>query len=209
MVLRSARVLIRGWTYHDDELADEWPPYHDPTEPLWNLPRQAGLGSELWSYFDGPFTRRTWAVEDVSGRLIGRISLRDIDQRKAQARLGITFGAPYIGQGLGTEALASFLDHYFSEMGFGTMVLDVAAPNRRAVRSYERLGFRFLGSDWRMADHRFDRRMLDNPHYRHLQRFFRQGQQGLYVEFYEMELTKDEWFRSGRAPAGGAARSRS
>ena len=93
-------------------------------------------------------------------------------------------------------------------MGFGTMVLDVAAPNRRAVRSYERLGFRFLGSDWRMADHRFDRRMLDNPHYRHLQRFFRQGQQGLYVEFYEMELTKDEWFRSGRAPAGGAARSR-
>jgi RimJ/RimL family protein N-acetyltransferase len=194
MVLRSARVSLRSWTFHDDELADEWPPYHDPLEPLWNLPRQAGLSNEPWSFFEGSSLRRTWAVEDRSGHLIGRISLRDIDNRRLQARLGITFGAPYIGQGLGTEALAVFLDYFFTDFGLQLMVLDVAAPNQRAVRSYERLGFRHVASDWRIADSRFDRRVLDTPSYRQLQRFFRTRQYGLEVLFYEMELHKDDWF---------------
>ena len=195
MLLRSERLSIRSWTFHDDELADDWPPYNDPLEPLWNLPRQVGLAGDVWSFFESSAMRRTWAVEDRSGRLIGRISLRDIDTRKSQARLGITFGAPYTGQGLGTAALALFLDYYFGELGFQIMVLDVAAPNQRAVRSYERLGFSFVGGDWRVADSRFDRRVLESPRYAHLQRFFRQGQHGLYVEFYEMQLHKADWQR--------------
>jgi hypothetical protein len=89
MVLRSDRVSIRSWTFHDDDLLDEWPAYNDPTEPLWNLPRQAGYGDQWSLFFEGSGMRRTWAVEDRSGCLIGRISLRDIDTRKAQARLGI------------------------------------------------------------------------------------------------------------------------
>ena len=43
MVLRSERLSLRSWTFHDDELADDWPSYNDPLEPLWNLPRQVGL----------------------------------------------------------------------------------------------------------------------------------------------------------------------
>jgi RimJ/RimL family protein N-acetyltransferase len=195
MVLLNDRLSIRTWTFHDDELADDWPPYNDPTEPLWNLPRQLGNGGDHWGqFFEGSGMRRTWAVEDRVGRLIGRISLREIDTRKAQSRLGITFGAPYIGQGYGTEALALFLDYYFTDLGFQTMLLDVAAPNQRAVRSYEHLGFSFVGGDWRVADTRFDRRLLDDPRYVHLQKFFRQGQHALYVEFFEMRLLKEAWF---------------
>ena len=99
MLLRSERVAIRAWTYHDDEVADEWPPYNDPTEPLWNLPRQLGLAADAWSFVDSWSNRRTWAVEDRFGRLVGRISLREIDSRRAQARLGITFGAPQVDLG--------------------------------------------------------------------------------------------------------------
>ena len=200
MLLRSQRLSLRSWTFHGDELADEWPAYNDPIEPLWNLPRQASMSGEPWSFFEGSALRRTWAVEDRTGRLVGRISLRDIDNRRMQARLGITFGAPYIGKGLGTEALALFLDYYFTDFGMQFMVLDVAAPNQRAVRSYERLGFRHVGSDWRVADSRFDRRVLDRPEFRHLQRFFRTHQYGLEVEFYEMQLHKDEWFARQQPP---------
>jgi RimJ/RimL family protein N-acetyltransferase len=190
----SGRLSIRSWTFHDDEVADEWPPYNDPFEPLWNLPRQLGLSADAWSFFEGSGMRRTWAVEDRYGRLIGRISLREIDTRKAQARLGITFGAPYIGRGLGTEALAQFLDTFFTDLSFQTMLLDVAAPNERAVRSYRSLGFSTVGSDWRTTDSRFDPRVLDSPRYTHLRRFFRTSPRGLEVEFYEMHLHKAEWF---------------
>jgi RimJ/RimL family protein N-acetyltransferase len=198
MLLRSIHLSIRSWTFHDDDQADDWPAYNDPIEPLWNLPRQFGAGGDSWSSLEISGLRRTWAVEDLSGQLIGRISLRDIDKRKAQARLGITFAAPYIGQGLGTEALAVFLDHYFTELGFVAMHLDVAAPNERAVRSYERLGFSHIGSDWRVADSRFDQSVLNGPYYAHLRRHFRAGLRGLEVEFFEMRLLKDEWFVRGR-----------
>ncbi len=137
MEQRSARTLIRPWRRHDDDQADEWPSYDDPLDSLWNLPRQLTTGSSHWANgFESGGTRRTWAVEDLSGQLIGRISLREIDERSGVARLGITFGAPYVGRGLGTEALAAFLDSYFTDLSFRAMVLDVAAPNQRAVRCY-------------------------------------------------------------------------
>jgi len=72
MLLRSQRLSLRSWTFHDDELVDEWPSYNDPIEPLWNLPRQASLSGEPWSFFEGSALRRTWAVEDRTGRLVGR-----------------------------------------------------------------------------------------------------------------------------------------
>lgn len=201
MQLRGARVIIRPWQRSDDELANEWPPYNDPLDPLWNLPRQTSIGATWSSFFDVDGQRRSWAVEDYQGHLMGRISLRDIDAHKRQARLGITFGAPYVGQGFGTEALALFLDAYFTELGFDEMVLDVAAPNVRAVRSYQRLGFHYVESDWREAGYSFDRRVLDMPRYQHLLRYFRRTPRGVAVEFYEMRLTREEWFQHRRTLA--------
>lgn len=140
MELRGPRVLIRPWKYHDDELADDWPPYNDPFDPLWNLPRPASFGGGMWNaLLEYGIYRRSWAVENNNGALIGRISLREIDERRGQARLGVTFGAPYVGRGLGTEALTLFLDYYFETLRYHLMALDVAAPNVRAVRCYTRL----------------------------------------------------------------------
>src|SRR3954447_3666177 len=106
MVLQNERISIRTWTFHDDELLDEWPPYNDPTEPLWNLPRRVVYGRDQWNqFFEGSCMRRTWAVEERSGCLIGCISLGDINNGKVQERVNITFGSPYIGRHLDTDAL--------------------------------------------------------------------------------------------------------
>jgi RimJ/RimL family protein N-acetyltransferase len=199
MELRSIRTSIRLWKRQDDDLSDEWPSYKDPLEPIWNIPRRFTGGAETWyNGFDNGIMRRTWAVEDRKGHLIGRISLREIDERKGQARLGITFGAPFVGRGLGTEALAIFLDYYFTNLGFQAMVLDVAGPNQRAVRCYTRLGFRCIGSDWRYAGTNFDSRILDDPRYAHVRQFFRADQRGLLVQFLEMQLVKEEWLARRR-----------
>jgi RimJ/RimL family protein N-acetyltransferase len=195
MALRSARTYIRPWRRQDDEIADEWPPYGDPLDILWNLPRQLTAGTPQWyEGFEGGAMRRVWAVEDHSGELMGRISLREIDERRGVARLGVTFGAPYVGRGLGTEALSAFLDYYFADLGFQTMVLDVAGPNQRAVRCYLRLGFRSVGVDWRDAGYYFDDRVLDNPRFNDVRQFFRNGQHGIWVQFIEMRLDREDWF---------------
>jgi RimJ/RimL family protein N-acetyltransferase len=195
MELRSDRLYLRPWNRQDDRQADEWPPYGDPLDTLWNLPRQLSATSTQWySSFDSGSMRRAWAVDDHSGLLIGRISLREIDERQGVARLGITFGAPYVGRGLGTEALALFLDYYFTDLGFQTMLLVVAGPNQRAVRCYRRLGFQAVGSDWRDAGMLFDKRVLDKPSFANLRQFFRNGQYGLWVQFFEMRLERSEWF---------------
>lgn len=202
MELRGPRVLIRPWKYHDDELADDWPPYNDPFDPLWNLPRPASFGGGMWNaLLEYGIYRRSWAVENNNGALIGRISLREIDERRGQARLGVTFGAPYVGRGLGTEALTLFLDYYFETLRYHLMALDVAAPNVRAVRCYTRLGFQYIESDWRSAGALFDRRVLDQPMYASLRRHFRDDPRGLKVEFFEMRLHREEWIRR-RTPTG-------
>lgn len=193
MELHSERLLIRPWRTTDDNLADYWPPYNDPLEPLWNLPRPFS-SADLWhAGFLSTYERQAWAVESLDHRLIGRISLREIDHRVPQARLGITFGAPYVGRGLGTEALQRFLDYYFIDLRFSVLVLDVAAPNERAVRCYQRLGFSYVRSDWRQVGSLFDDRVLDRPSHRHLVQYFASDRRGLMVEFYEMRLDREHW----------------
>ncbi len=204
MELRGPRVFIRPWNYHDDELADDWPPYNDPFDPLWNLPRPSSFNSGMWNtLLEHGVSRRSWAVELDNGTLIGRISLREIDERRGQARLGVTFAAPYVGRGLGTEALTLFLDYYFETLRYHLMALDVAAPNIRAVRCYTRLGFQYVESDWRNAGALFDRRVLDQPMYASLRRHFRNDSRGLKVEFFEMRLRREEWIRRRTVSGAG------
>jgi RimJ/RimL family protein N-acetyltransferase len=190
------RVRLRPWQRADTLTQELWPRYTEPFNSLWNIPRSARYDDLLgrgWSS-----QRYAWAVEDSGRRLIGRISLREVDPQESGARLGISLAQPYVGQGLGTEALALFLDHYFGPLGFQRMHLDVAAFNRRAVRSYERLGFRYVESEWRSAGNDSALRLLDDPRHADLRAYFRRSRFETLVEFYEMLLEKDEWLARSR-----------
>lgn len=192
MDIQGKRVRLREWRRNDNRVMESWPPFSDPLDQIWNLPRSVSASND-GSFDDWGFDRRTWAIENLQAQLIGRISLREIEPRLGQARLGISMGAPYVGKGMGTEALNLFLDHYFGVLGFSIMVLDVAAPNQRAVRCYRRLGFRVVGEDWRAVPASVDMRFLDRPEYIPLMSHFRFGRHGVWVQFYEMELPKPQY----------------
>ncbi|NJN66089.1 MAG: GNAT family N-acetyltransferase [Chloroflexaceae bacterium] len=190
------RVALRPWKGEDERACRMWATYPDPFSKLWNLPRSRSLYEEFFTFFSGSSgTRRSWAIENQAGQLIGRLSLREIDPWKQRARLGISLGADYVGQGLGTEALALFLDHFFGVLEFTTMALDVAACNGRAVRCYERLGFRHIRQEWRKAGHAPCLQLLQEPAYHHLLPFFRNQAGTIWVQFLEMELQKSWWVR--------------
>jgi RimJ/RimL family protein N-acetyltransferase len=131
-----------------------------------------------------------FAIEDESGAMIGRIFLRHVRRDERSAVLGIDLHPRYLNQGLGTEALGAFLQHYFEVMGFERMLLSVAAHNVRAQRSYEKLGFVNVGSHW---DGHIGPDITGDPAFSHVRQLFRRGPLGLESLFYDMRLERQTW----------------
>jgi RimJ/RimL family protein N-acetyltransferase len=79
-------------------------------------------------------------------RLIGTVMLR-VDWPSADAYLGIVVSErEYWGKGYGLEAMQLALAFAFLELNLRRVTLGVDSINRRAVRAYEKLGFRHEGA---------------------------------------------------------------
>lgn len=84
---------------------------------------------------------RLW-IHTHEGKLIGEISLTDIDAFNRRAELSIVlFDPPYWGQGYGTEATMLFLTDAVKRFNLESVYLFTALENKRAIRSFEKLGF--------------------------------------------------------------------
>ncbi len=87
-----------------------------------------------------------FAIETLEGEHIGNIGLHEIDWKNGQAVLGIFIGeGDYWGQGYGTDAVRTLLRLAFEEMGLHRISLRVFDFNQRAIRCYEKCGFRHEG----------------------------------------------------------------
>jgi RimJ/RimL family protein N-acetyltransferase len=170
-----------------------WPQFADPLYRLFDWPQRSSRSNDIWySRLTQDKTRVYYAVENELRILIGRISLREIRGRR-NARLGIGFGPDYVGQGYGTESLFVFLRHYFMDLGFEQIVLDVSAVNERAVRCYERCGFQHVGSHYQYAGSDDEIAFLEKEQYTGLRRFFKRKNQRNTMLVYDMVLHREEW----------------
>jgi diamine N-acetyltransferase len=177
----------------DLDVMMQWRPFSDPLYQPFDFPKQSKAEHVRWfEWRSQDASRRLYTIEDEKHRVVGSLTLREIDGRQS-ARLGITIGADFVSQGYGTEALRLFIDYFFDEMGFATLILDVAATNLRAVRTYRSLGFRHTGQHYRPADHSSYHTLQREPRYRHLRRFFRLQGMITQVLFYDMALAREEW----------------
>ena len=91
-------------------------------------------------------TRMLFAIyERATGRPIGSSGLHEIDPRTGTATLSLVIGAVDVwGRGYGTEAVRLMLAYAFRRLGLRRVRLQVAASNQRAIRVYERAGFRVV-----------------------------------------------------------------
>jgi RimJ/RimL family protein N-acetyltransferase len=110
------------------------------------------------------------------GRVIGNATLRDIDLENGKAEFGITIGEKdEWNKGYGTEALNAICDFGFGMLRLERIYLDVYAENARAIRSYEKAGFREEGRK-------------RNAHFG----------QGRHSDVLIMALLRDEWLALDR-----------
>jgi RimJ/RimL family protein N-acetyltransferase len=113
--------------------------------------------------------------------------LRQIDYPRS-ARLGITIAAAFTRRGYGQNALCVFLDHYFGDLGFEEMKLDVSGANLPARYLYQKLGFERLYSFWLSASYSQDEMLLQGEWVR---RHLRNGKE----QYFEMRLRANGWWR--------------
>ena len=79
-------------------------------------------------------------IEKSSGSFIGNIEL--MDPTETEAELGIAITAAKQDLGFGTEAIRAVTDYAFVQLGLKRVFLKVYPDNARAIRVYEKCGFR-------------------------------------------------------------------
>ena len=130
MRLLGGRITIRNMKPEDLDEMIRWRPFADPLYRPFDFPRQSRTEHMRWfEWRRRDPSRRLYTILNEDRQVIGSLTLREIDGRRS-ARLGITIGADFVSHGYGTEAMHLFLDHYFEEMGFSTILTVKCEENR-------------------------------------------------------------------------------
>lgn len=145
-VLRGERVVLRPLAAGDLRRCVKW--FSDP-EILRFLARSAPVTlaeEERWFHdYERRADEQIFAIE-IEGRHIGNLGLHKIDHAHRKAEIGIVIGEPtFWAKGIGTEAMRVALRYAFDELGMNKVSLDVLEYNERAIKTYERVGFRREG----------------------------------------------------------------
>lgn len=140
-VLRGERVVLRAARRSDAEgLAAI---LREPDVARWWL-RGAdpdGFAEELVQAQDDV----VFAIEH-DGELVGAVQYyEETDPDYRHAGIDIFLTSRLHGRGLGPETLRVLARYLFDQLGHHRLVIDPAADNERAIRAYERLGFRPVG----------------------------------------------------------------
>jgi RimJ/RimL family protein N-acetyltransferase len=86
-------------------------------------------------------------------RFIGTVWLKDVQTHHANAELAIFMDRDHIGSGWGTDAQRVLLEFGFNTLRLERIYLTVDSENARAIRSYEKVGFKKEGvmrRSWQM-----------------------------------------------------------
>ena len=107
----------------------------------WGTYDEAALHDELT---DERLTVWTIVVEGSPAGVVEVTEEPDPDYRHVS--LDIFLSAELHGRGLGAEALRTVLRRLFEDRGHHRATIDPAVENERAIRSYERVGFKPVGT---------------------------------------------------------------
>ena len=86
-----------------------------------------------------------WAIE-VDGAVVGMIQAdEETEPQYRHASIDVVLASGAQDQGLGSDAVRTVVRWLFGVRGHHRITIDPAASNARAIRAYERVGFRPVG----------------------------------------------------------------
>lgn len=145
--------LIRLREYHKADINVVWKYINDwevrkyliPGVPLpWKFEEEEKWYEELSAKKEDNYS---FAIERISdGQYVGGCGINELDWKNSVATVGIFLGKPFLSQGYGTDAMNVLVNFIFSEMNLHKVMLYVYAFNERAIKSYQKVGFKIEGT---------------------------------------------------------------
>jgi len=196
IVARGKRTVVRWFQRGDVDKRQAWPSHTDPLYSH-NDPRPMSNRERDFWFLErsSSATYKMFAIDDLRGNLVGWLTLRNINSQASTSVLGIALNPVWMDMGYGTDSLMAFLDYYFDGMGFKEIRLDVAAFNGRAVRSYEKCGFRYIGQHWTEHPSSLFPSVFNEPQYKDVVRHFRRSLLGIEVLYCDMAIDRATFVR--------------
>ncbi|HLK41876.1 MAG TPA: GNAT family protein [Thermoleophilia bacterium] len=148
-VLRGPRLILRPLAEADVE----------PLADIGSTPEVArwwpGISADhLREHIAGGGGSTACAIE-LDGRTVGMIQFHEEEDDFRHAGLDLFLDPAVHGRGLGGEAIVLLGRHLIEAQGHHRLTIDPALANERAIRCYEKAGFRRVGvlrSYWRDPD---------------------------------------------------------
>ena len=141
--MRGNRVLLRPAEERDRQRLREILSEPEVARWWWGT---RGLDRAVDECFELDEGEAAYAIE-IDREVVGLIQFyEERDQDYRHAAIDLFLDAHHQRQGLGPEALRTLIRHLFDERGHHRITIDPAAHNERAIRAYERVGFKRVGT---------------------------------------------------------------
>lgn len=170
------KIRLREYRKEDIELAQKF--VNDPEIKrclTTQVPFLFTYEDELRWYEKISGTKETYnfAIESLEdGKYLGGCGINSIDWKNSYVIVGIFIGnKEYLGKGYGTDAMKTLMKFIFEQMNIHKIKLKVLSFNKRAIKSYEKCGFKIEG-------------ILREENFK----------DGRYYDEFEMGILKDEYY---------------
>lgn len=150
-LFESDRIRLRALEEEDLPLFHEW--WSDPELAHYQVSNVIRLNQEQTNtdlfrrwFKDASADAGFTIIHKSEARPIGFCNLWGATVKNRSADIAILIDKPHWGQGLGTEALGLLVNYAFTEINLHRLQLSVHAYNARAIRAYEKVGFKAIGT---------------------------------------------------------------
>lgn len=146
MIYLGKKVRLRAYRKEDLELRLSYindPEVVEGLTPDTPYPITSHENEKWFESISGLKDTYKFAIETREHKeFIGGCSINSVDWKNRVVTVGIFIGKDYWGKGYGTDAMKVLLSFIFMEMNINKVRLITYSYNHRAIRSYEKCGFK-------------------------------------------------------------------
>lgn len=178
--LKTERLLLRKFREEDaTDMFHNWASDTEVTKYLtWATHSSMEVSKEIINIWINDYNNidsYQWAIElKESGRVIGSISLMNIDHHNENCEIGYCIGKAFWKKGIVTEACLAIIDLAFKEIGFQRIMGRHDVENQASGRVMEKCGLKYEGT----------------------LRKINKNNKGVLVDCKYYSILKDEYFKS-------------